>query len=151
MLFSYRPQQALILSLYAYFHTPDWSIPSNFPALARKLQDLQNGIQPNLVYSCEAPQERDIDLRTEVRKVGRTLARLSSHHQAILVAAYTVEATDERVERALTPLLAGLVQYSKWKPIESHLKDAKVMTAIRLELDEMWREAHRAFEAAYAS
>lgn len=96
----------------------------------------------------EAPQERDLDDRIHYSRVEEALGELSPFHVAILEASYDLDGGDPKLEAALTPLLVGLASFSKLEPYK-HVNEPRIMAAIRIELDEYWREAHAAFEKAY--
>lgn len=150
---AYRPHQSLILALFGFFnYEPPSAIPSNFPALARRieyLQTLEPGSPPDQPsYSDDAPQERDIDIRVQMRAVERALNRMDPSQREIIQAAYKPTEVDERLEKGVTPVLVGLLKFSKLQP-ERHMNNHRVLTAVRLELDELWRTAHRAFEKEY--
>lgn len=171
MMFTYRPPIRLIQLLHDFFNeAPTSCIPSNFPALASRLADLQaedkdeeytsydrrskRQVQANHKLpssgttsstSMEAPQEKDLDLRLARRRIERAILAMPTHLRYILADCYELPPPGDPLEPALTSRLVGLAKYSKLQPSE-HITDPKYMTAVRIELDELWCQAHNAFE-----
>lgn len=145
--------QKLILILYKMFHAPPETggIVSNFPAMAKKCQDLQAGIVNAPVYSPEAPQERNIDQRLALRKSTDVYKKCSSRTQALLHAAYHPPVVDENLEKSLGPFLVGLEKFSSFTPVVKFLSYPHIMKAIREELQELYDIAHKEFECLYYS
>lgn len=170
-MFAYRPPNRIVQILHDFFNaSPASTVPSNFPACAQRLADLQaeeetdeyssydvrtgHTVHANAPLqmhgtvtqsSMEAPQERDLDARIMARKVERALMQLSPQHRAVLDSAYDQSEADPKLTQALTPLLVGLAPFSQFEP-EKHVDDPYIMAAIRVELDDLWRSVHCAFE-----
>jgi hypothetical protein len=170
-MFAYRPRHELTQILSDFFNAcPPSTVPSNFPAIAQRLADLQaeedveeytswdartqhsvtsraplpvHGYTPE--PAMEAPQERDLDARLMARKVERALMRMSREQRETIEAAYDRTAVDPKLDAALTQHLAPLAEFSRLEP-HKHLDDPRIMAAIRMELDELWRNVHCAFE-----